>query len=322
MQAPDFWQQRGLVSTVLLPLGGLYSLAGRLRPLLTHQGRVAVPVICVGNLTAGGTGKTPTVLSLLTLVRGFGWQPAAVTRGYGGREEGPLQVDLARHSAKDVGDEALLLAAAAPTFVARHRLAGAKAAVAAGATMILLDDGFQNPTLHKDLSLLVVDGAVGFGNGRVLPAGPLREPVARGLARADAVLVIGPPQAGLLAQLQGHKVLTASLVPQNAADFAGKDCLAFAGIGRPTKFFDSLRAAGARLRDTVAFPDHHPYSEAELAALADRAQQLGAPLVTTEKDAMRLSPAWRHKVRTLKVALQWNDPRARDLFLEKGLNGR
>jgi tetraacyldisaccharide 4'-kinase len=275
-----------------------------------------VPTLCVGNATAGGAGKTPTALALLARLQARGRSPAALLRGYGGRLRGPVRVDPAQHDAAAVGDEALLLARAAPTWVARDRLAGALAAVADGADALVLDDGFQNPHLAKDLNLLVLDGAAGLGNGRVMPAGPLREPFGRALARARAVVLIGEDRHGLAGRLHGATVLNAELRPRGEAGFAGRRLLAFAGIGRPGKVFETLERLGAELAATAAFADHHPYTEAELAELQRRAVRLDAELVTTEKDAVRLPPAWRARIAVLPVELAFVRPERLDALLD------
>lgn len=308
MKTPAFWYRPpGLASSLLAPLGALYGLAGRRRIAGTIPQRVAAPVVCVGNLVAGGAGKTPVGLALIAALRARGVPVHALTRGHGGRETGPLQVDPARHTAADVGDEALLLAGAAPCWVARDRAAGARRAVAAGAGAIVMDDGFQNPALHKDLSLIVADGAVGFGNGRLVPAGPLRERVADGLARADALVILGEDRHGVAALAGGRPVLKAWLEPdpEAAARFAGRAVLAFAGIGRPEKFFATLETLGARVVERAPFADHHPYRPAEVAALIDRAAAAGAVPVTTAKDAVRLPPDLRARVEVLPVSVRW-----------------
>ncbi|ALG69756.1 tetraacyldisaccharide 4'-kinase [Azospirillum thiophilum] len=308
MKTPAFWYRPpGLASALLAPLGALYGLAGRRRIAGTVPRRVGAPVVCVGNLVAGGAGKTPVGLALIAALRDRGVRVHALTRGHGGRQAGPLPVEPARHTPADVGDEALLLAEAAPCWVARDRVAGAERAVAAGAGIIVMDDGFQNPALHKDLALIVADGAVGFGNGRLVPAGPLRERVADGLARADALVILGEDRHGLAALAGGRPVLHGRLEPdpQAAAGLAGHEVLAFAGIGRPEKFFATLEALGARVVERVSFADHHPYRPAEVAALIDRAAALGALPVTTAKDAVRLPPDLRGQVRVLPVSVRW-----------------
>ncbi len=319
MRAPDFWTENGALATLLAPLGAGYDLAGRLRRAMVPSVSTDIPVVCVGNLVAGGAGKTPVVLALVEALTARGAVVHCLSRGYGGNSPGPRRVDAARDSAAEVGDEALLLARAAPSWVARDRAAGARAATAAGARVLVMDDGFQNPALAKDLSLVVVDGAYGFGNRRVMPAGPLRETVARGLARADAVVLLGRDRRTLGPTLGNHlPLLGARLAPRPGAErLAGRKVLAFAGIGRPEKFFATLAELGAELTETRAFPDHHPYTAAELRDLRERAQALGAILVTTEKDAVRLAPDQRDGIETLAVAVAWDDPAALQALLDK-----
>lgn len=310
MMAPAFWRQNTLLARLLMPAGALYAVAGRLRRWRTRPYRVAVPVICVGNLVAGGAGKTPVALAVTQMLQNMGVAAHVVTRGYKGREAGPLKVDPARHTAEAVGDEPLLLAAAVPTWVARNRVDGARAAVQAGAQAIVLDDGHQNPTLHKDLSLIVVDGGYGIGNGRVMPAGPLREPVADGLARASAVVILGPDETGVAALAEGLPILRGALVPTPEAwAVRGRDVVAFAGIGRPEKFFATLEGrVGAFVKAHYGFPDHHAYSRADLAPVLEQAERLGALAVTTVKDFVRLPNELRARVIAVPVALVWEDP--------------
>jgi len=320
MRAPEFWwtPDGGARAAALLPLAWAWTAAAAARRAWTRPVRVAVPIVCVGNLTVGGAGKTPVVDDLA--LRLAGRRPHILLRGHGGRERGPLRVDPDRHDAAAVGDEALLHARRAPTWIGGDRRASAAAAIAAGAGLLLLDDGHQNPGLAKDLALLVVDGASGFGNGRVVPAGPLREPVAAGLARAHAVVVMGPDRAGLAAALAGGPpVLRAALVPdpEHALALAGRAVVAFAGIGRPEKFFATLEELGARLVARAAFADHHPYDGGDLAGLARRAEADGARLVTTAKDLVRVPPAWRDRVTALAVRVRWDDPAALDRVLER-----
>jgi tetraacyldisaccharide 4'-kinase len=307
MRAPEFWTRRGLASGLLLPLAWGHAGIGAVRRSFSHPWRAPVPVVCVGNLVAGGAGKTPVALSLAARLTAQGRNPHLLSRGYGGKLPGPIRVEPARHSAAEIGDEALLLAAVAPSWVARDRAAGARAAIAAGAGMLVLDDGLQNTSLVHDLAFLVIDGGYGFGNGRVMPAGPLREPVSTGLARADAVVLVGEDQIGLRARLGDTTVLRARLVPRAATDLLEKPVVAFAGIGRPAKFFATLEGQGARLLARHAFPDHHVYAEAELGRLCVEAGTQGAVLITTAKDAARLSPSWRAQVRVLAVDVAWED---------------
>jgi len=318
MRAPDFWQHDGTAARLLAPLGFAWQLAGATRRALTRPWRAPVPVICVGNLVAGGAGKTPVVLTLLTLLQARGLRPAALTRGYGGSATGPLPVDPRRHDAARVGDEALLLAAVAPTWVARDRVDGAREAIAEGAEVLVLDDGFQNPRLHKDLSLLVVDAGYGLGNGRVMPAGPLRETPESGFARADAVVLTGDGAFDSVVKHlpPGLPVLRARLTPRDGR-LAGRRVYAFAGIGRPQKFFDSLRDVGARVVGAEAFADHQPYDEATLRRLAAAASAAEAQLVTTAKDAARLGAAAPADLAVLDVRLVWEDKGALTRLLER-----
>jgi tetraacyldisaccharide 4'-kinase len=318
MRAPAFWAaDGGGVAPLLLrpfePLTARVTAARIARP----GWRAPVPVFCCGNAGVGGAGKTTVALDLGRRLRARGVALHFVIRGYGRRSRGVVRVDPARHDAAAVGDEALLLAAVAPTWIAADRAAAARAAVAAGAAALLLDDGLQNPTLVKDCSLLVIDGAAGFGNGRLLPAGPLREPVAAAAARCTAAILIGADRRGALAPLpRGMPVLRARLVPAGQAQaLAGRRVLGFAGIAYPEKFFTTLAECGAELTARAAFPDHHRFAESELRRLAARAAHLNATLVTTAKDAARLVPTWRDRVCVLDVALAWDDPAAIESLL-------
>jgi len=311
MRAPGFWSRDpGLISALLSPLGAVYAGATRHRLAQGPRARLDVPVICVGNLNAGGTGKTPTVIALAERLRDKGITAHAVSRGHGGSLDGPVRVDERRHSAAETGDEPLLLAAFLPTWVARDRAEGARAAIAAGAQTIVLDDGFQNPSLAYDLSIVVVDAQVGFGNGAVIPAGPWREPVAAGLARADLLLSIGDEAAQTrFAARWGAAIavphVTGLLDPlPTGLPLAGLPVLAFAGIGRPEKFFETLRKMGADIRATHALSDHQPLNDTLMTRMLREARGIGAQVVTTEKDAVRLPPALRAQVMAVPVRLQ------------------
>jgi len=313
MRTPEFWRagRGGLAGTALSPLGALYGAAGALRQRMAQPRRIGIPVICVGNIVAGGAGKTPTALALALALQAKGLKPQFLTRGYGGRLAGPVQVDLATHDAAAVGDEALLLARKASTWVARNRVAGGRAAEAARADIVIMDDGHQNPHLAKDLSIIVVDGGFGFGSGRLFPAGPLREPVARGLARANAIVIIGPDTTGMHDALRNCPlpVLHAELLPgMEAYEIGERAVVAFAGIGRPEKFFETLEGIGCQLVGRHSYPDHHRFSPDEIMSLVEEAAGHGAELVTTEKDWVRLDMDSRAMIRTLPVQLEWRDP--------------
>ena len=307
MRAPEFWYKSdGPWPRLLAPAASLYAAGDALRRAVAQPATAPVPVVCVGNLVAGGAGKTPIAIALAALVAEAGASAAFLTRGYGGRLAGPVRVDPAIHGAHDVGDEPLLLARTAPTWVARDRACGA-AAANDGAEIIIMDDGFQNLGLLQDLRLLVVDGEVGFGNGRVIPAGPLREPIHLGIARADAIVLMEPDRREI-ASLASCPVVRASLQPPpTAKTLDGRRVLAFAGIGRPEKFFQTLRHLNAKIVDAVPFADHHVYAPGEIAELCQRATQLDAVPITTEKDLARLPPAQRSMVRVLPVSVVWQD---------------
>jgi tetraacyldisaccharide 4'-kinase len=295
MRAPRFWwhSSPSLPANLLRPVGVIYTfIAGR---RMRWQGeRADLPVICIGNFTIGGAGKTPTALAVAAILDAAGESPAFLSRGYGGRLRGPVQVRQG-HSALDVGDEPVLLSRAARTIVSRERPAGARLAYEAGSTVVVMDDGLQNPSLIKDCAIAVVDGATGTGNGLPLPAGPLRASMETQWVAVDAVLVIGNGEPGRQiaaeAEERGKRVFKASLEPdaKAAQSLVGKRVLAFAGIGRPEKFFDSLRGCGAILDVAHSFPDHHRYKASELAALRQEAQALGIQAITTEKDAARIA---------------------------------
>ena len=313
MRPPEFWRHDGLMSRLLAPAGAL--AAGLTARRVTRPGwRAPVPVLCCGNAGVGGAGKTTVALDVARRLLARGVAVHCLSRGYGGRSRGVLRVDPAMHDAVLVGDEPLLLAAVAPTWVAADRGSSARAAVQAGAQALLLDDGLQNPTLVQDAALLVIDGAAGFGNGRVMPAGPLRESVAAAAARCRAAVLIGSDTAHARAALPpGLPVLTASLRSDAALD--GLRVLAFSGIAHPAKFHDTLRRAGAVVAERMEFPDHHRFSGTELDRVLAHAAALDAVPVTTPKDAVRLPAAIRSRVQVVGVALAWDDPAALERLL-------
>jgi tetraacyldisaccharide 4'-kinase len=326
MRAPDFWWQPKPrpVAMVLRPLAALYgAVAGwRMRPT---GFRAPVPVICIGNLSVGGAGKTPTALYCAERLQAIGRQPVFLTRGYGGTLRGPVLVDPQTHGPEGCGDEALLLAARAPTILSADRPAGARLAAQHG-DVIVMDDGFQNPSLNKDLTLVVIDSAVGVGNGLCFPAGPLRAPLADQWPKADAVLVIGPGEAGLqVARRSGKPVLTGSLLPDEAVAKAlgGQRVLAFAGIGRPEKFFSSLENIGANVVVRQSFPDHYPYCRGEIEHLLERARTHGFVPVITAKDAVKvrlIAPDLMDKITIFPVSLRVDAPERLDALLAKALS--
>ncbi|HEX4408688.1 MAG TPA: tetraacyldisaccharide 4'-kinase [Xanthobacteraceae bacterium] len=293
MRAPAFWWKPG-TGGPLTPLAALYGAVAGLRMQSAGQ-RAALPVICLGNLTLGGAGKTPAALAVAHMLLAAHEHPFFLSRGYGGKLAGPVRVNPAVHSAADVGDEPLLLTRLAPTIVSRDRFAGAKLAGFAGASVIVMDDGFQNPSLAKDLSILLLDGRRGIGNSRIFPAGPLRAPLGIQLDRAQALIVVGPPEGAAAvverAIRRGVAIFNARFEPDaNVLAAIGKrKVLAFAGIGDPEKFFATLTNAGIAIAERAAFPDHHRFTSAEAQSLVARTQSQALMLVTTEKDLARLS---------------------------------
>jgi tetraacyldisaccharide 4'-kinase len=318
LEPPGWWyghEASDKLKTLLLqPAGLLYGTMSRARFALTKPYRSTLPVVCAGNFTMGGAGKTPLALALAHMVRDLGHRPTFLTRGYGGRLPGPYKVDPARDSAFDVGDEALLLARQAPTILSRDRTAGARAIEALDASIIIMDDGFQNPSLVKDLSFIAIDAAAGIGNARVFPAGPLRAPLSFQIEKASAAVVIGrchKPAAFLNGKIP---IIEAHLTPTGDLDWLkAQPVIAFSGIGRPGKFFETLHETGADIVSERAFPDHHNFTEAEARELIDSAKRLAALLVTTEKDWVRIFEApgplaeLKRLARAVPVALAFSE---------------
>jgi tetraacyldisaccharide 4'-kinase len=322
LSAPEFWQRDGVLPTLLTPLGWAFGAAGVLRRRVVRPTAPGVPAICVGNLVLGGAGKTPVAIDLAERLAARGARPHLLTRGYGGRLSGPVRVDPDHHGADDVGDEPLLLARAAPTWIGRDRRRSAAAAVAAGAQVLVLDDGFQNPALAYDLQLLVVDGRLGFGNRHMLPAGPLREPIGTGLARADAVVLMGEDERNLAPLFAGQTLLRARLTSRPGGPvLRGSEVAAFAGIAHPEKFFAFLEAEGARIVLSRSFPDHQPYDGAMLAPLVDESAKRNLRLVTTEKDMVRVPVPLRPRITALGVTVEWHDEAALDRLLGRVMAG-
>lgn len=322
MKAPEFWSRPNApLGKLLSPLGCAYRLAGALNRARAKPLRVDATVICVGNLVAGGAGKTPVAMSIAETLKHDGL--VFLTRGHGGRLAGPVRVSPQFHTSNDVGDEALLLARTAPTWVARDRAAGAIAAIKDGAQLIVVDDGFQNLSLAKDIGIVVVDGETGFGNGRLIPAGPLREPVAQGLARADAMVIVGDDHTGTAKKRTRASLPVLSgriLATVDQADWSGRRVVAFAGIGRPDKFFDTLRTIGCEVVASHAFADHHRFSNSEMAQICAEADACGATPITTEKDAVRVPSSFKDRAEALPVKFVWNDPAALKDFLAKKID--
>lgn len=318
MREPAFWYRPpSLLSRLLAPLGAIYGAVTAQR--MSRAGTSArIPVLCVGNYHLGGAGKTPTTLSLVKILRDLGEQPFVVSRGYGGTQQGPLRVDPSAHAAAEVGDEPLMMAALVPIIVSRDRVAGAALARASGASVVLLDDGFQNPSLAKDASLIVIDAARGVGNGCVFPAGPLRAPLEPQIARTDALIVIGEGDAAndiaVTVLRHGAPVLRARLAPDPASvdRLRGQRVLAFAGIGDPARFFATLRACGVDVAEESAFADHHPFTLEEIERLASNAAEKSLMLVSTEKDMARIRSDARlekyaDRIETFAVTLTFDD---------------
>jgi tetraacyldisaccharide 4'-kinase len=318
MREPAFWHRPpSWISLLLTPLAALYGLVAGHR-LQRHGLDAGIPVLCVGNYHVGGAGKTPLVLALTKLLRDLGETPVVLSRGYGGRLRGPVKVDPARHGAEDVGDEPLMLARTVPVVVARDRIDGVALAKSQGASVILMDDGFQNPAVAKDGSLIVIDSGRGLGNGCVIPAGPLRAPLHQQLESTDALIVVGDGSAAeavaaAIAAL-GKPVLAARLRADDASVEAlrGKRALAFAGIGDPARFFRTLRGCGIEVVRERAFADHHPFSQTEVETLVAEATRDGLTPVTTEKDLARLRnagglPRWADDIVPFAVTLEFDD---------------
>ncbi len=314
MKTPKYWQSNSLTSKILSPIGKIYGLVTQLRLHFHQPKKVNVPVICVGNITAGGTGKTPVAISVAKMLIGAMYHPIFVSRGYGGKLQNVL-VNNKKHTAQDVGDEPLLLAEQAPVVINADRYAAAELAIKEGADVVIMDDGFQNPTLSKDLSFLVFDGQYGIGNGKIIPAGPLRETFANGIKRADALIILGKDK---------HNLTTRSALPifyghtepvQTTIENA--NVLAFAGIGHPQKFYHTLQQQGFNVMETIDFPDHHFYNKTELENILRRAKELNAEVYTTGKDFVKIPTLYHKSINVLEIAVVWDEPEKLLEFIRK-----
>jgi tetraacyldisaccharide 4'-kinase len=319
MRAPEFWTSSrpgaATIATLLSPFGALYGLSVRAEAALAQPYRAHARVVCVGNLTAGGSGKTPIAITLGRMLCARGLKVFFLTRGYGGRLSGPVEVDPTLHTAAEVGDEPLLLAPHAPVIVARNRAEGGRLADSGGADIIVMDDGLQNFQLAKDVSLVVIDAEAGFGNGRLIPAGPAARAGRTG-SRARRRHHSGRDGENVL-PTSSAPVMRAHLVPERPDALQGRKVFAFAGIGRPDKFFETLRNLGAELTDTRPFPDHHRFTPAELSSLRKDAQDDGAVLVTTEKDFVRLAREDRDGILTLPVRAAFTNETSLSRLLDR-----
>ncbi|MBA5727111.1 tetraacyldisaccharide 4'-kinase [Bombella mellum] len=322
LTAPSFWQKPAptTLSNLLLPVSWITGHMARQRQKQPSL-KLPVPVLCCGNITVGGAGKTPLALYLLQQLIKRGRTPHAITRGYGGRSRRTGLIRPERDKAIDVGDETMLLARIAPTWRGPDRQASAMQAIAAGADCLLLDDGLQDPSLHKDMNILVIDGPAGLGNQRLLPAGPLRETLADALPRLHAVTLFGKDPHHIINQIPPDMPLLRGTLSAGPAirKLQGHQIIAFAGIGRPQKFFSTLQDAGLTLLRTLTFPDHHIYSRRELKQLAQLAHAPDTVLVTTEKDYVKLPPLFQNFVTSLDIEPRWNNPALASELLDRFL---
>ena len=321
MRTPNHWQNNNVLSRLLMPFGWIYFQLSLWRHKIARSVDIGVPVICVGNIVAGGAGKTPTVMYLGKLLSKR-LKVAFLTRGYGGAFSGPIKVNPHKHTFQDVGDEALLLSKIAPTWVSKNRLDGGLAAKLDGAQIILMDDGFQNPTIGKTFSILVFDGPYGVGNNQLIPSGPLRETLGRGMSRADAVVIIGEDLHDLQSKIPENiplfSVTTSPIIPKKLK--VAKSVIGFAGIGRPRKFLETLKTLNVEIQDFVPFPDHHKFRNCEIEDLIRRASETGAQLVTTTKDFVRLPPNTKNSIIAMDIELNWANQNQIKALLEQVLD--
>ncbi|MBP5353492.1 MAG: tetraacyldisaccharide 4'-kinase [Alphaproteobacteria bacterium] len=314
MKTPDFWHSNSLTSKLLTPIGCIYGFLTQLRLKLVKSPKIEIPVICVGNITAGGTGKTPVSLSLAKMLATEMYHPFFVTRGYGGKLQNVI-VNNKKHTAQDVGDEPLLLSQQAPVAVNANRYKAAQLALQEGADVVIMDDGFQNPSLYKDLSFLVFDGNYGIGNGKIIPAGPLRETFDDGIKRADALIILGKDKHNLserskLPVFFGHTEVVQTATTKN-------DVIAFAGIGHPQKFYRTLQSQGLNIVETIDFPDHHFYQKKELEQILHRAAEMNADVYTTSKDFVKIPISMQKYINVLEIAVVWDEPEKLTAFIRE-----
>ena len=313
MKTPSYWKDLNLLSILLLPLGWAYTSATKLNIWLHTPKEVNKTVICIGNITAGGTGKTPVSAGITQILQQLGKKPYIISRGYGGKLHGVI-VNPHKHHAEDVGDEPLLLSKYAPVVVNPNRYEGAKLAIANGADIIVMDDGFQNQSLKKDLSFLVFDGEFGCGNGLGIPSGPLRESLSSGIKRAQAAIIIGEDKHNLAQKLPPLPLFKGKIMPL-MPKIENKNVIAFAGIGRPKKFYNSLRQCGFNIKESINFPDHHYYTQSELNTLIKKAEKNQCVLFTTSKDMVKIPEIIHNKFNTLDIYIQWEDEERLKQFL-------
>ena len=317
MKTPSFWHADGFIPKLLEPLAQLYKCLSFLERSLRSKTEIEIPVLCIGNIVSGGAGKTPIALSIgqkLSAKHNIGF----LMRGYGGIKAGPIEVNPDEHSSYEVGDEALILSEVGSTWVSRNRTAGAIAAKNAGVEIVIMDDGFQNTSLAKTLSFVIIDGPYGFGNGRLIPAGPLREPIYSGLKRADIIVLVGEASPSIIELLPNDKpLLRASLGPDEiGAQLSNTSVIGFAGIGRPTKFLETLEKMNLKIVDFFPFPDHYRFKESEIRGLYEKATQVNAILVTTVKDMKRIPKSVAHLCQPIGVTVMWEDDSAIQQLLD------
>ena len=308
MKTPKFWKEKNFISYSLLPLSYLYSAIKYIRNLFIKTQKINKPVICIGNIIAGGAGKTPIAIELGRLLNEKDISFAYLSRGYGGNIEDFTLVRNKDHKFHQVGDEPLLLSQISTTFISKNRLFGAaQIAKMPDKKLIIMDDGLQNAALEKDLSILVIDGGYGFGNGLLMPSGPLREDIDSGVAKADIVVIIGKDQFDVAQLCKGKKVIFANIKTTNSDIFIDKKVIAFCGIGRPKKFFDSLEESNCKIIKTISYSDHYQYKDSDLDNMILLAQKEEALLVTTKKDWVRLKPQYKTQIDYLDIKIEFDD---------------